>query len=213
MREGSMSDEILVADDDPESRRVIAEALSRAGYATAVAADGDEALAIAENDRPALIITEVLLPGASGYELCHTVKDWYGESVPVILISDRRTEPADRVAGLLIGADDYVLKPVLPAELVVRARRLLGVSHAGVYTRVDKLTPRERDVMTLLTEGLSQVEIAERLIITQRTVAKHIEHILGKLRVHTRAQAVALALRLDPMDPARSGAREPTTST
>jgi DNA-binding NarL/FixJ family response regulator len=201
-----MSDEILVADDDPDSRRAIAEALNRAGHATAMAADGDEALAIAEHDRPALVITEVLLPGASGYELCHTVKDWYGEGVPVILISDRRTEPADRLAGLLIGADDYVSKPVLPAELIVRVGRLLGIPQASGYSRVDELTPRERDVMALLTEGMSQVEIAERLIITQRTVAKHIEHILSKLQVHTRAQAVALALRSGRMGPAMGGA-------
>jgi DNA-binding response OmpR family regulator len=207
-----MSDEILVADDDPDSRRAIAEVLTRAGYGTAVAADGDEALAIAEHDKPALVITEVLLPGASGYELCYAVKDWYGASVPVILISDRRTEPADRVAGLLIGADDYVVKPVLLGELVVRVRHLLTGAEAGGLSGVDELTPRERDVLTLLTDGLSQVEIAERLVITTGTVAKHIEHILGKLRVHTRAQAVALALRVDPMDPARSGAREPTTS-
>jgi DNA-binding NarL/FixJ family response regulator len=207
-----MSDEILVADDDPDSRRAIAEALNRAGYATAVAADGDEALDIAEHDKPALVITEVLLPGASGYELCYAVKDWYGGGVPVILISERRTEPADRVAGLLIGADDYVVKPVLLGELVVRVRHLLTVAEAGGLSGVDELTPRERGVLTLLTEGLSQVEIAERLVITPGTVAKHIEHILGKLRVHTRAQAVALALRVDPMDPARSGAREPATS-
>ena len=70
-----MPDEILVADDDPDSRRAIAEALSRAGHAAVMAADGDEALAIAEHDRPALVITEVLLPGASGYELCRAVKD------------------------------------------------------------------------------------------------------------------------------------------
>jgi DNA-binding NarL/FixJ family response regulator len=207
-----MPDEILVADDDPDSRRAIAEALSRAGHAAVTAADGDEALAIAEHDRPALVITEVLLPGASGYELCHAVKDWYGDRVPVILISDRRTEPADRVAGLLIGADDYVAKPVLPGELVVRVRHLLTGHGAGELNGIEKLTPRERDVMTLLAEGRSQVEIAERLFITQRTVAKHVEHILSKLRVHTRAQAVALALRVDPMDPARSGAREPTMS-
>jgi two-component system nitrate/nitrite response regulator NarL len=204
-----MSDGILVADDDPDSRRAIADALNRAGHATAVAGDGDEALALAEHDRPILVITEVLLPGASGYELCRAVKDWYGARVPVILISDRRTEPADRVAGLLIGADDYVVKPVLPAELVVRVRRLLGGdAGAGGLTGVDDLTPRERDVMTLLTEGLSQVEIAERLIITQRTVAKHVEHILAKLRVHTRAQAVALTLRGGPAGPARGGAQE-----
>jgi DNA-binding NarL/FixJ family response regulator len=101
---------------------------------------------------------------------------------------------------------------VLPGEMVVRVRHLLAGSGAGELNGAEKLTPRERDVMTLLTEGRSQVEIAERLFITQRTVAKHIEHILSKLRVHTRAQAVALALRVDPMDPARSGAREPTTS-
>src|SRR4051794_28020207 len=205
-----MSDEILVADDDPDSRRGIAEALSRAGHATAEAADGDEALAMAEHDRPALIITEVLLTGVSGYEVCHTIKEWYGERVPVILISDRRTEPADRVAGLLIGADDYVVKPVLPAELVVRVRHLLAGPRAGGLSGADELTPRERDVLTLLTEGLSQVEIAARLVITQGTVAKHVEHILSKLRVHTRAQAVALALR--PVDPAKGGIHDRTAA-
>jgi DNA-binding NarL/FixJ family response regulator len=176
-----------------------------------LAVDGDEGLAMAESNRPALVIAEVLLPGASGYELCRAVKGRYGPGVPVILVSDRRTEPADRLAGLLIGADDYVLKPVCPAELVVRVRRLLGVPGDGGMVCADTLTPRERDVMELLTQGLSQAEIAQRLVITPGTVAKHIEHILGKLRVHTRAQAVALALRVDPIDPATSGAREPTS--
>jgi DNA-binding NarL/FixJ family response regulator len=209
-----MSDEILVADDDPESRRAIAEALNRAGHPTALAADGDEALAMMESDRPALVITEVLLPGASGYELCHAVKGRYGPGVPVILVSDRRTEPADRLAGLLIGADDYVLKPVCAAELVVRVQRLLGVPADGGLVGADTLTPRERDVMALLIQGLSQGEIAQRLVITQRTVAKHIEHILGKLRVHTRAQAVALALRGRPerAGPATGGAHEPSAA-
>jgi DNA-binding NarL/FixJ family response regulator len=208
-----MSDEILVADDDPDSRRGIADALSRAGHATTTAADGDEALEIAEQERPSLVITEVLLPGASGYELCHAVKDWYGSGVPVILISDRRTEPADRVAGLLIGADDYVTKPVLPAELVVRVRRLLSVRDTAGLVGLDKLTPRERDVMALLARGLSQVEIAERLVITPRTVAKHVEHILRKLRVHMCAQAVALALRAGGAAGLGSGeARQPSAA-
>jgi DNA-binding NarL/FixJ family response regulator len=208
-----MPDEILVADDDPDSRRGIALGLSRAGHATALAADGDEALAMAEHNRPALVITEVLLPGASGYEVCHAIKEWYGPQVPVILISDRRTEPADRVAGLLIGADDYIAKPILPAELVARVRRLIGVPQAVVYSRGDTLTPRERDVMTLLTDGLSQVEIAERLVITQGTVAKHIEHILAKLQVHTRAQAVALVLRSGMVGPDMGGTHQPTVAS
>lgn len=196
-----MSDEILVADDDPDSRGAIDEALNRAGHATALAADGDEALAAAESSRPAMVISEVLLPGASGYELCHAVKQRYGPGAPVILVSERRTEPADRVAGLLLGADDYMVKPVCGGELVMRVRRLLGVPAPGGLVCADRLTPRECDVMALLTQGLSQGEIAQRLVITQRTVAKHVEHILSKLRVHTRAQAVALALRVDPMDP------------
>jgi DNA-binding NarL/FixJ family response regulator len=200
-----MSDEILVADDDPDSRRAIAEALSRAGHSTAEVADGDEALAVAEQRRPALVITEVLLPGISGYELCRAVKDRYGPRVPVILVSDRRTEPADRVAGFLIGADDYVSKPVLAAELVLRVRHLLAGPGAGALGGVEKLTPREREVMTLLAQGLSQVEIANRLVITQRTVGKHVEHILSKLRVHTRAQAVALALRSSAVGPVNGG--------
>jgi DNA-binding NarL/FixJ family response regulator len=179
-----MSDEILVADDDPDSCRAIAEALNRAGYATVEAANGDEALAIAEQSRPAFVITEVLLEGASGYELCHAVKEWYGPTVPVILVSYRRTEPADRVAGLLIGADDYVPKPLLPA-----------------------------DVMGLMTEGLSQVEIANCLVITPRTVAKHVEHILRKLRVHSRAQAVALALRSGHVGPGLGGAHHPPAAS
>jgi DNA-binding NarL/FixJ family response regulator len=190
-----MPEDILVADDDPDCRRVIAEALTRAGHATVVASDGDEALTIAEQDQPGLVITEALLPGASGYELCHAVKEWYGPAVPVILMSGRRTEPGDRVAGLLIGADDYVVKPVLAAELLVRVRRLLGVTPVAECGVGQTLTPREREVMGLLTEGLSQIQIAERLVITQRTVAKHVEHILSKLNVHSRAQAIALALR------------------
>jgi len=200
-----MSDEILVADDDPESRRAIAEALTRAGHSTEEVADGDQAIAIAQQRRPALVITEVLLPGASGYELCRAVKDWYGPRVPVILMSDRRTQPADRVAGFLIGADDYVSKPVLAAEVVLRVRHLLTGPGPCALGGVERLTPRERDVMTLLAQGLSQVEIAERLVITQRTVAKHVEHILSKLRVHTRAQAVALALRSNAVGPAAGG--------
>ena len=189
-----MADAILMADDDDSSRRAVTEALTWAGYAATEADRGTEALAIARHRRPALVIAEVLLPGVSGYELCHAVKEWYGAELPVVLISERRTEPADRVAGLLLGADDYVLKPLQPAELIVRVRRLLGepATDGCVSSR---LTAREKDVMTLLTEGLSQVEIANRLVITPRTVAKHVEHILAKLDVHSRTQAVALALR------------------
>jgi two-component system nitrate/nitrite response regulator NarL len=98
------------------------------------------------------------------------------------------------VAGLLVGGDDYLVKPFDPNELLARVRRLLPSRLAGGET-TRTLTRRELDVLSLLVEGLSQPEIAERLFISPKTVGKHIEHILSKLGVHNRAQAVARAVR------------------
>jgi DNA-binding NarL/FixJ family response regulator len=168
--------------------------LERLGVPVVAASTGEEALELAERERPTAVITEVLLPTISGYEVCRVLKDRYGASLPVIFVSRLRTHPADRVAGLLLGADDYLVQPVQPDELLVRVRRCLQAPAQGTST-LSQLTYREEEVLQLLTDGLHQAEIAERLVITQRTVAKHVEHILHKLGVHTRAQAVAVALR------------------
>jgi DNA-binding NarL/FixJ family response regulator len=186
---------ILVVDDDRQSLHSMAMALARGGYAAIEATSAEEALRVAERERPELAVIEVLLPTTSGYEVCRALKESYGPGLPVIFVSERRTHPADRVAGLLIGADDYLAKPIHPDELLARVRRLLPSDTSLTRRAMGRLTPREREVLTLLTKGLNHKEIAERLVITPRTVAKHIEHILVKLGVHSRAQAVAVALR------------------
>jgi len=113
-----------------------------------------------------------------------------------MFVSGERVEPFDRVAGLLLGADDYVVKPFAPDEFTARVRRMVMRSASDDPGAVGtKLTRREAEILQLLTSGLTQQEIAGQLVISESTVASHIEHILDKLAVHSRAQAVALALR------------------
>jgi DNA-binding NarL/FixJ family response regulator len=184
---------IFVVDGDGRSRTLVSRVLKRVGYRTYEAETGEEALAAAKRERPALVIVEVLLPGVSGYEVCRELKDAFGEALPIVFVSGSRTEPGDRVAGLLVGGDDYLVKPFDPDELLARVRRLLPGPLSDGMAR--KLTRRELEVMSLLVEGLSQSEIAGKLFISPKTVGKHIEHILSKLGVRNRAQAAALAVR------------------
>jgi DNA-binding NarL/FixJ family response regulator len=189
---------ILVVDDDRADSEGICRLLADAGYETARVASGEEALSFADRERPELVILEVSLPGVSGYDVLRTLRERYGEQLPVILVSRDRADPLDRVAGLLLGADDYLAKPFAPDELTARARRLLVRSSVEAEipeTDEPKLTRREGDVLRLLAQGLDQPAIAKELVISPKTVSSHIQHILGKLGVHSRAQAVAAAHR------------------
>jgi DNA-binding NarL/FixJ family response regulator len=139
----------------------------------------------------------------TGYEVCRGLRDAYGDSVSIMFVSGARAEPLDRIAGFLIGADDYVLKPFDPEELLNRARALLrrrpGSSPRPTLRKdalaTSVLTSREREVLVLLARGRSQGQIAAELVISAKTVATHIQRILAKLGVHSRAQAVSVAYR------------------
>jgi len=201
-----LSGKVLVVEDDANLRELVRSLLERAGYPTLGFASGEDILAFPMG-RPALVILDVRLPGLSGYEVCRELKDMFGSSLPVLLISGVRIEAFDRAAGLLIGADDYMVKPLDPDELIARVR-----THLPPQTRatdappgVMLLTPRELEVLRLLAGGMDQREIAERLVISSKTVATHIQHILVKLGVHSRAQAVAAAHRYGLVEPHRNG--------
>jgi DNA-binding NarL/FixJ family response regulator len=188
---------ILIADGDAAARKKVARVFERAGFATAQASTGQEALDFLQSDPPAAAILEPSLEGVSGYEVCRALRDRFGESVPIIFVSASRTESYDRVAGLLLGADDYLAKPFAPDELLARVRRLVQRVPPAVLTVPTLLTKREFEVLGLLAEGLAQREIAQKLAIREKTVGSHIERILSKLGVRSRAQAVALAFRED----------------
>ena len=180
------------------------ELLERIGCRVVEAASGDEALILAKADRPALVLLDISIPGITGYEVCHELRESYGDTLPVVFVSGSRVESQDLVAGLLIGADDYIVKPFDGDELIARVRRLLvRNSDSGRHTERRKrhsaatasLTVREREVLRLLAEGRNQAEIATELYISSKTVATHIQRILAKLGVHSRAEAVAFAHR------------------
>jgi DNA-binding NarL/FixJ family response regulator len=185
---------VLVVDDDDTHRELISTVLGRAGFSTVDAANGEEAMAAARRHQPRLVVLDIRMPDLSGYEVCRRLRDEFGDTVSIVFLSGERTEGFDRAAGLLVGADDYLVKPFSPDELLARVRVRLPAAPEEPPLRSD-LTKRELEVLHLLAEGLSQKEIARSLVISSKTVAAHIQHILGKLGVHSRAQAVAHAYR------------------
>jgi DNA-binding NarL/FixJ family response regulator len=187
---------ILVVDDDAAIRSAIVTMLVDAGYLTCEAGSGAEALRSALSTPPALVLLDVNLPGICGYEVYRRLRDEFGQELPIVFVSGERTTSFDRVGGLLLGADDYIVKPFAEDELLARVQAQLARGHAhGVRTLASRLTPRELEVLRLLAHGLSPIDISRRLILSPKTVGAHVEHVYMKLGVQTRAQAVAIAYR------------------
>ncbi len=190
---------ILIVDDDAGFRTLVAELLHQVGFGTTrEAATGEEALAAARAERPSLVLLDFLLPGINGFEVCRTLRDEFGDDLPIIFVSGERVDAADRALGLIVGGDDYVVKPVDPDELLARVRRAIDRARRqrvdrSTGTRTFDLTKRELEVIELLAAGRTQAEIASSLFISPKTVASHLQRILAKLGVHSRTQAVAVA--------------------
>jgi DNA-binding response OmpR family regulator len=110
---------VLIVDDDPKIREVLRLYVEREGHRAAFAADGPEALAVAGQSRPDLVLLDVMLPGLDGFEVCRRLRE--ESDVPVLLLTARSGD-SDKVVGLDIGADDYIVKPFSPRELMARVR-------------------------------------------------------------------------------------------
>jgi two-component system response regulator ResD len=176
---------ILVVDDEPTIAEVVARYLERAGYATRTAKDGPSAVAAALAKRPDLIVLDIMLPGFDGLEVMRRTQAGLDPTVPVILLT-AKGEESDRLVGLRLGADDYVVKPFSPAELVARvdavlrrsrpaedaAERLrfgeLQIDPAARIVRVGgrepELTQREFDLLLFLARHPGQVFSRDQLM-------------------------------------------------
>ena len=120
-----MSHRILVVDDEPDITALVAYHLARAGYRVSTAANGQDAIKAAREERPDIVVLDLMLPGVSGYEVLRELRQRRDTAdVGVILLTARREE-ADRIKGLSLGADDYLTKPFSPQELTLRVAALL----------------------------------------------------------------------------------------
>lgn len=115
---------VLVVDDEPTIREVVRRYLMRAGYDTTVAATGNEALRSAGRERPDVVVLDLMLPDVDGLEVMRRLRQQDRERTAIVLLT-ARGEESDRVVGLRLGADDYVVKPFSPAELVARIDAML----------------------------------------------------------------------------------------
>jgi DNA-binding response OmpR family regulator len=117
---------ILIVEDEPNIAEVVSLYLRRAGYQVQMISDGEQALQSMEQQMPDLLILDIMLPGIDGLSITRWLRD--RSDTPIIMLTARRTE-ADRIAGLEMGADDYVVKPFSPQELVSRVRAVLRRTH------------------------------------------------------------------------------------
>ncbi|MGD0610517.1 MAG: response regulator transcription factor [Anaerolineales bacterium] len=117
-----MNELVLVVDDEQKIVKIARDYLEQSGFRVLSASDGKLALAIARHDRPDLIVLDLMLPGMDGLDVCRSLRR--ESDVPIIMLT-ARAEEADRLIGLELGADDYIVKPFSPRELVARVRALL----------------------------------------------------------------------------------------
>lgn len=196
---------VLLADDHEVVREGLRLALLRSPHIRVVgeAADGETAVTLVERRRPDVVVMDLCMPQMDGIEATEEIVQRAPETK--VLIFTAYSERALLQRGLESGARGYVLKEA-PHETLLRAIEKVAGGETFVDPALipslatgkdgqDILTQREREILQLLADGMSNPEVAQRLFISQETVKSHVRHILAKLEAETRTQAVAIALR------------------
>lgn len=150
MNNADMPKNILIADDDPHIRQLLVFALEKAGLSTTEAEDGEEALAAIERQAPDLVILDINMPRMDGLEVCRRIRA-SGE-LPILFLSSRDDE-IDRVIGIELGADDYVVKPFSPREVVARVMAILRRTSAKSMPLAANAPALQRGRLSLDLEG------------------------------------------------------------
>jgi len=183
-----MGKKILTIDDDSAFRNLVEQVLTQKGYEVLKAGSGREGLRLIFDQRPDLVLLDVVMPGTDGWQVCSRIREI--SDVPIIMITGRYKSEEDIVRGLDYGADDYLIKPVGSKELIARVRAVLrraelpssqeirqGIIYSDGFLTVDiterkiivdgkriKLTPREFRLFTLLVENAGRILTHKQLL-------------------------------------------------
>lgn len=199
---------LLLIDDDPNLILLVKDYLEFRGYDVITAENGREALEVLEKEIPDMIICDVMMPEMDGYTLVKQLReDQRTNWIPVLFLS-AKGQSQDRVKGLNIGADVYMVKPFEPEELVAQvesslkqASRILASKDKGtengpkIQVPFDvELTPTELKVVQFVARGMANREIADELNVSQRTIESHVSNMLGKTGLHNRTELARWAI-------------------
>lgn len=207
---------IVVADDDLPMRLFVSEYLEMCGYSAIAAEDGQQALELVEKYRPHLLVTDIMMPRLDGYELVRQVRQRPEfRLLPVVFLTEKNSTE-ERIRGYKLGCDSYLPKPFEIHELGAIIRNLLERSQimqsewqtritppttsshtntaAQTAVRTLNLSKREKEVLDLITYGLSNVEIGDRLHLSARTIEKYVSNVLRKTDTSNRAELVRFAI-------------------
>lgn len=215
--------QILVADDNANIRNLIRDCLEIENYLVLMADNGIEALNLAKQYHPHLLISDIKMPSKNGYELVKELREIpQFRLLPVIFLTNQNSSQS-RISGYEAGCDVYLAKPFHPNELITIVRHLLDRSqivqseilfsenHHGEkqssqsvesnqFLSKDKLTTvkltqREKQVLELISQGLSNIQIAKKLYLSPKTIEKYVSKLLSKTQSRNRTELVSFAFK------------------
>jgi DNA-binding NarL/FixJ family response regulator len=199
---------LLLIDDDPNLILLVKDYLEFRGYEVQTADNGKEALNLLSQNLPDMIVCDIMMPEMDGYALIENIRqDPRMSWIPVLFLS-ARGQSQDRIKGLNLGADVYMVKPFEPEELVAQVEsslkqtnRLLlytdGIGDDSSPIQVPatvELTPTELKVVQLVARGLANREIALQMNVSQRTIESHVSNMLGKTGLSNRTELARWAI-------------------
>lgn len=161
---------ILIVDDDPHIRKLIRVILSDEGFTILEAEDGKDALSLLDSKKVDLIILDIMMPNMDGWDLCENIRTYYSDSLPILMLT-AKGETAQKVKGFNLGADDYLVKPFHPAELLARIKALLKRYQIIISNKVnigdfelDRSTYQVFDGRNEITLPLKEFELLYKLV-------------------------------------------------